>query len=48
MCIEGALPWEFLVGDIVLLPKKGNKEHIEKKRPITLLNIVYKIFAKVW
>lgn len=33
-------------GLIVLLPKKGDQKRISNKRPITLLNVVYKIGAK--
>lgn len=45
---EGILPNDFLLGDIILLPKRGDQRYLEKKRPITLLNTKYKIYAKVW
>jgi hypothetical protein len=44
----GVLPPDFLLGDIVLLPKKGDPAELNNKRPITLLNSKYKLFAKVW
>lgn len=47
-CVEGVLPDDFLLGDIVLLPKKGNQLSLDFKRPITLLNTKYKIFSKIW
>lgn len=33
-------------GHIVLIPKKGNQFLVSNKRPLTLLNVVYKIWAK--
>lgn len=45
--MEALLPPEILQGDITLIPKSGDQEWIENKRPITLLNVVYKIFAKL-
>jgi hypothetical protein len=45
---RGYFPEDFLLGDIVLLPKKGSPLPFANKRPITLLNSKYKIFAKVW
>jgi hypothetical protein len=44
----GELPQVFFCGDIVLLPKKGDAAELNNKRPITLLNTKYKLFAKVW
>lgn len=38
---------KFSQGLIVLLPKKGDQKILTNKRPITLLNVVYKIGAKV-
>jgi hypothetical protein len=44
----GTLPPDFLLGDIVLLAKKGDPADLNNKRPIMLLNLKYKLFAKVW
>lgn len=43
---QGVLPYEFLLGDIVLLSRKGDPLLIENKRPITLLNTKYKILPR--
>ncbi|KAL3692027.1 hypothetical protein R1sor_005678 [Riccia sorocarpa] len=43
---EGWLPVWFNRGDVVLLPKEGDKRLLANKRPITLLNTVYKIYTK--
>lgn len=43
---QGAFPASLSRGLIVLLPKKGDQKLIKNKRPITLLNVVYKIGAK--
>lgn len=43
----GAFNEKFTQGHIVLLPKKGDQRILSNKRPITLLNTVYKIGAKV-
>jgi hypothetical protein len=45
---RGYCPAEFLLGDIVPLPKKGDPFQMVNNRPITLLNTKYKIFATVW
>lgn len=37
---------EFTLGLIVLLPKKKDQRFLNNKRPITLLNVIYKIGAK--
>lgn len=47
-CQDGSPPHYFLLGDIILLPKKGDQLSLDHKRPITLLNLVYKILAKFW
>ncbi|KAG0605467.1 hypothetical protein M758_9G061900 [Ceratodon purpureus] len=44
---NGAFPTGLHHGLIVLLQKEGNLELITNKRPITLLNTSYKIFAKM-
>ena len=44
----GTLPPKFLLGDIILLHKKGEVTLLHNKWPITLLNAKYKIFAKIW
>ena len=45
---SGAMPEEWKEGLICLIPKgDGASEDIRAWRPITLLNIVYKIYAKV-
>ncbi|KAL3679807.1 hypothetical protein R1sor_022763 [Riccia sorocarpa] len=41
------LPPFFTQGDIVLLPKEGEQDLLQNKRPITLLNAGYKIIAKM-
>ena len=42
------MPQAFLEGLIYLIPKKeGVMDDIQQWRPITILNTVYKIFAKV-
>lgn len=38
---------EFTLGLIVLLPKKDEQRFLNNKQPITLLNVIYKIGAKV-
>lgn len=35
-------------GMIVLLPKTNDQRHLLNRRPITLLNVAYKIAAKVF
>jgi hypothetical protein len=45
---RGFLPADFLLGDVILLPKKGDPSSLHNKRPITLLNCKYKSFAKIW
>jgi hypothetical protein len=45
---KGQFPPDFLLGHIVLLPKKADALELNNKRPITLLNSKYKLFAKVW
>lgn len=44
----GELPEDFLNGDIILLPKVGDPTSCNNKRPITLLNFVFKIFTTIW
>jgi hypothetical protein len=44
----GHLPSDFLRGDTVLLPKKGDNSLLVNKRPITLLNCKYKVYATLW
>lgn len=44
--IAGECTERFSLGLIVLLPKKGDKCFFSNKRPITLLNVAYKIGAK--
>jgi hypothetical protein len=44
----GSLPLDFLKGNIVLLPKKGDSLLLNNKFPITLLTTKYKILAKKW
>lgn len=39
---------EFTLGQIVLLPKKNDQRQLSNKRPITLLNVAYKIGAKAF
>lgn len=45
--VNGAFHEKMSQGLIVLLPKKGDQRILTNKRPITLLNVVYKIGAKV-
>lgn len=42
----GEFTERFSLGLIVLLPKKGDQHFLSNKRPITLLNVAYKIGAK--
>ena len=44
---SGALPETVRSGDITVLHKKGRTEEIRNYRPITLLNVDYKIYAKI-
>ena len=43
----GELPESLRQGDIILLYKKGDPEEIRNYRPITLLNVDYKIFSRI-
>lgn len=43
---RGEFTEKFSLGLIVLLPKKGDQRLLSNKRPITLLNVAYKIGAK--
>ncbi|KAL3677769.1 hypothetical protein R1sor_020725 [Riccia sorocarpa] len=43
---EGWFPNWFNLGDVVLLPKTGDQRLLGNKRPITLLNTMYKIYTK--
>jgi hypothetical protein len=45
---EGQLHPDFTKGFIVLLCKKGDHTLFANKRPLTMLNIVYKIAAKAY
>lgn len=45
---SGQLRPIILQGNIVLIPKKGNPLLLSNKRPLTLLNTVYKIWAKAY
>ena len=46
--ISGSMPEEFGQGMIHLIPKSGGiANDMSKWRPITLLNIVYKLLAKI-
>lgn len=47
-CQEGILPENFLLRDIMLLSKEGDQMLLDHKLPITLLNTIYKVFAKMW
>lgn len=44
---RGRFQPEFTLGLIVLLPKKNDQRLLTNKRPITLLNAIYKLGAKV-
>lgn len=44
---SGSFHEKFSQGLITLLPKKGDQRSLSNKPPITLLNVVYKIGAKV-
>ncbi|KAL3684303.1 hypothetical protein R1sor_002325 [Riccia sorocarpa] len=44
---KGFFPDWFNRGDIVLLPKEGDARLLSNKRPITLLNTLYKMYTKV-
>ena len=44
---NGALHADMRKGEIILLYKKGDAREIRNYRPITLLNVDYKIFSKV-
>ena len=41
----GVLPHTMMQGDITILYKKGDPRSMKNYRPITLLNIDYKIFS---
>lgn len=43
----GTLHMDFTKGFIVLVCKKGDQHFLTNKRPVTLLNVIYKICAKV-
>lgn len=45
---SGVLHRRFTCGFIVLLKKKGDQRFLSNKRPITLLNVIYKIAAKAF
>ena len=46
--VTGMMPQEMSVGLIYMIPKGRNQSvEMEKWRPITLLNTIYKIYAKV-
>jgi hypothetical protein len=44
---NGVLPEEFASGDISVLYKKGDPRDVRNYRPITLLQVDYKIYSKV-
>jgi hypothetical protein len=45
---EGSLHEDFTKGYIVLLCKKGDQQYFSNKRPLTMLNVCYKIAAKAY
>lgn len=45
---DGVFHVAIVRGNIILIPKKENQILLNNKRPIMLLNIVYKVFAKVY
>ena len=46
--VTGIMPQEMALGLIYMIPKGSNQSvEMEKWRPITLLNTIYKIYAKV-
>jgi hypothetical protein len=46
-CEKGDLPDGLTCGDIIVLYKKGDAREVRNYRPITLLQVDYKIFAKM-
>lgn len=44
---EGRVPDSWLVSKLVLLKKKGNLKDLKNYRPLSLLQIMYKVFSKV-
>ena len=44
---SGTLPYPVNHTFVALIPKIKNPEHITKYRPISLRNVLYKIFSKV-
>jgi hypothetical protein len=46
-CNKGKLPEGLTCGDIIVLYKKGDAREVRNYRPITLLQVAYKIFAKM-
>jgi hypothetical protein len=44
---EGKFPESFAAGDISVLYKKGDPRDVRNYRPITLLQVDYKIYSKV-
>ena len=49
MIKSGHLPDTHSEGHIYLIPKgQGSSDDIRNWRPITILNTIYKIFAKAW
>jgi hypothetical protein len=44
---KGALPEEFASGDISVLYKEGVPRDVRNYRPITLLQVDYRIYSKV-
>lgn len=41
------IPHQWKLSKIILIPKKGNQNNISNFRPISIISILYKIFAKI-
>jgi hypothetical protein len=46
--VQGEMEDWWKKGIIVLLPKKGDLSKIDNWRPITLLNIEWKLYTSIW
>jgi len=44
--VDKEIPWQWKNAKIFLIPKKGNSKSLSNLRPISIIPILYKIFAK--